>query len=192
MQNILLASTVGLVAVGAIGLRAAASPDDAGVIHACVNDATRVARIIDTDSSSPLNQCLTGPGPLRETPVTWNAAGPPGPEGEPGRPGTGVEFALAGMDAVDASGEQLTTGSSQDMWQVPAGATVHLRGDCPSDARAINASWSGAAGLNLVASHGAYNGLASSWEVVLENTSGLDVEIDRPSQVTFCLTIRDL
>ena len=77
-----------LVAVGSVV--SASAPDDAGVIHGCINNATRLVRIIDPAMSGRLGECITTPGLLRETAVTWNQTGPagdPGPQGPSGRPG---------------------------------------------------------------------------------------------------------
>ena len=44
----------------------ASVPDSAGLIHGCINNATRVVRIIDPAMSGNLGRCITQSGPLRE------------------------------------------------------------------------------------------------------------------------------
>ena len=88
----------------------ASVPDAAGLIHGCINNTTRVVRIIDPAMSGNLGQ-LHHPerAPRRETPASWSQVGPAGPAGEPGAAGAPGEIGPAGPQgeagAAGAPGE---------------------------------------------------------------------------------------
>lgn len=56
---------------------------DPNAIHACVQNVTKIARIVGVTG-----RCLTAPASLAETAVHWAIVGPIGPAGTPGTPGT--------------------------------------------------------------------------------------------------------
>ena len=88
MKRLLTASAVGTLVLIASGTAWAVMPDSDGTIHGCVNQATGVLRVIDTDRPGNLGRCIaSGPALLRETPLDWNQVGPPGPEGPRGEQG---------------------------------------------------------------------------------------------------------
>lgn len=60
-----------VVAVGGVAVTSIA--DGGGVIHACYNNQNGRVRLADTDDNKPKN-CSN-----RETAITWNQIGPPGP-----------------------------------------------------------------------------------------------------------------
>src|SRR5690242_14370074 len=79
MRRILLFAGVAAMAIG--GVAWAAIPDSGGVIHACVLNATKTIRLIDT--SKPASD-LTGHCTSLETQLTWSQRGPSGPTGPKG------------------------------------------------------------------------------------------------------------
>jgi hypothetical protein len=92
-----------LVSSGGIGV--AAIPDSDGTISACVSNATGAVRIIDPAKSGVAGRCITTPEPHRETALTWNHAGSPGPagpQGEQGPPGPQGEQGPPGPAGTDA------------------------------------------------------------------------------------------
>ncbi len=81
------ASTAAVLAVGAIAITtvsasASSTSTSAATITACRNVVTGVLRLPPSGQS-----CISLPGPVRETPVTWNGAGSPGPVGPAGPQG---------------------------------------------------------------------------------------------------------
>ncbi len=68
-----LGITAGLVLMGSIATASAAVGPQ---IRACTNDATGVVRIVDPARPGLLGRCVTAPGALHETTVTWNQVGP--------------------------------------------------------------------------------------------------------------------
>ena len=81
------ASTAAALAVGAIAITtvsasASSTSTSAATITACRNVVTGVLRLPASGQS-----CISLPGPVRETPVTWNGAGSPGPVGPAGPQG---------------------------------------------------------------------------------------------------------
>src|SRR5690349_11463769 len=82
MRRIVLFAVVLAMAVG--GAAWAAIPDSGGVVHACVLNATKTIRLIDT--SKPAND-LTGHCTSLETELTWSQRGPIGPIGPAGSKG---------------------------------------------------------------------------------------------------------
>ncbi|MFZ1491746.1 MAG: hypothetical protein WAS51_17545, partial [Ilumatobacteraceae bacterium] len=72
----------------AVGAGSIASADGADVTYrACVNDTTRVVRIIDPAMPGYKGHCITQAGPLRETAMSWNQTGPAGSAGANGADG---------------------------------------------------------------------------------------------------------
>ncbi len=88
-SRLAIAVTTAVLAVGVAGGVASASIPDAGtgLFHGCVNNLTGVLRVIDPSKSGALGHCITGPGPLQETAITWNQTGPQGPSGLKGDKG---------------------------------------------------------------------------------------------------------
>jgi hypothetical protein len=77
----------------------AAIPDaGTGALHACVNKATGIMRVIDPARPGTLGRCLTQTGVLEETAITWNLAGPQGPQGPPGAKGDTGSAGPAGAE----------------------------------------------------------------------------------------------
>ena len=66
-----------LALVIGMAVATASIPDSSGVIHACYLKSLGIVRVIDTGQS-----CSN-----KETPLTWNQAGPPGPKGDTGATG---------------------------------------------------------------------------------------------------------
>ena len=107
MRNIVRAAVAAgsIIAVGSVV--SASVPDAAGLIHGCINDATRVVRIIDTAKPGKLGQCITTSGLLHETPVSWNHTGPAGSPGQRGEAGPQGEVGPQGPPGSAAAVEQV-------------------------------------------------------------------------------------
>ncbi|MDQ1424824.1 MAG: trimeric autotransporter adhesin [Acidimicrobiaceae bacterium] len=96
-RRLAVGGSVIVAAALAWGATAVASIPDAGhVIHGCVNNATGILRAVDTAKSGPLGNCITTPGALQETVITWNQSGPAGPIGVPGPAGPAGLAGLTG------------------------------------------------------------------------------------------------
>jgi hypothetical protein len=95
----------GVLALGSIGLASADVPDSTtGEISGCVHDVSRKVRIIDTEAGDTCKK--------RETLVTWNATGPPGPQGPKGDTGaTGAQGPKGDTGATGAQGPKGDTGA---------------------------------------------------------------------------------
>ena len=75
LQMVVLATALGLAAGG---IAYATIPDSNGVIHGCVLKASRIVRVIDSDTTS----CRS-----TETALNWSQTGPQGATGPQGPPG---------------------------------------------------------------------------------------------------------
>jgi hypothetical protein len=109
-------------------------PDANHVVHGCVNNATGVLRAIDTAKSGNLGNCITTPGALQETPLTWNQSGPAGSPGAPGPAGPqGPAGATGPQGLPGADGSQGAPGPvglpGPAGAQGPAGHGVQSLGD---------------------------------------------------------------
>jgi hypothetical protein len=77
----LIAGIVAVFAIAGGATAFAAIPDAGGVIHGCYVESTGTLRVTDTATNLP-KACST-----KETPLSWNQQGPPGPQGLKGDPG---------------------------------------------------------------------------------------------------------
>jgi len=94
--RIALGAVAGAFLLAGIGAAYAALQDGKGVIHACVDGKTGVARIIDTAVES----CKKG-----ETALSWNQTGPQGATGAPGETGaTGAQGPSGASGPAGAAG----------------------------------------------------------------------------------------
>ena len=118
-------TSVGLLAGGAV-VATAAMPDNGGVYHGCINDATGVLRVVDSSKSGQLGACISTKGVLHETAITWNQTGPAGTAGAIGAPGVAGPAGAAGAQGpagpAGALGPQGSVGpAGGDGAQGPAG-----------------------------------------------------------------------
>ena len=99
MSRTMAGAAWGLMLFGGATVVSASVPNTDGTISGCINDATGVVRIIDTSKPGTLGRCISV-GILRETPVTWNARGLPGPTGGTGSAGPAGPAGPPGADGA--------------------------------------------------------------------------------------------
>ncbi|WP_426574371.1 hypothetical protein [Aquihabitans sp. McL0605] len=123
-----VAVTLMLITGTSVARAATATPDT--TVHGCINQATGVLRVIDPTKTGGLGHCITSPAALRETELTWNQKGDPGPigpsgpAGPAGAPGPAGPAGPQGSDgAAGATGPQGPAGPAG-----PAGSTSSLDG----------------------------------------------------------------
>jgi hypothetical protein len=106
----IVATTVGIVAIGTAGAFAAGIPDPSGVIHACYDNNKGNLRVIDTSAGEACDK--------KETALNWQSAGSPGVPGPAGPPGaTGATGPQGPAGPAGAAGPTGPTGPTG-----PAGA----------------------------------------------------------------------
>jgi hypothetical protein len=126
--------TIALLALGAT-MAYAAIPDSNGVYTACRLNAIGTIRLIDHSlpATSLLSRCTA-----RETEITWNAAGQPGPAGAAGAPGPAGPVGGTGpagpafTHPVEVFGPQVL---------IPVGETRDVTATCPPDTVAVAGGW---------------------------------------------------
>jgi hypothetical protein len=69
--------------------------NDPNIVHACVNNTTKVVRVV-----GHLDLCISQPTSKAETPAHWDIQGPPGP---PGTNGTNGANGIDGTNGVDGT-----------------------------------------------------------------------------------------
>lgn len=113
---VLLGAAV-VVAGLAVGTGVAIADGGATVIHGCVNNDTKVLRVVSTGSGKA--HCASG-----ESALQWNQTGPQGPAGPAGPQGPAGP---AAPDSISGSRIQL------QFWDVPAATTIHPFVYCPAN-----------------------------------------------------------
>jgi uncharacterized protein DUF1566/collagen triple helix repeat protein len=89
--------------------------DDPNVIHACINNLTKIARVVGVNGS-----CIDSQNPWDETPAHWDIRGPAGPQGPQGPQGaTGATGPQGPMGPQGAKGDAGVAGAQGA--QGPAG-----------------------------------------------------------------------
>ncbi|MEO5899268.1 MAG: type VI secretion system tube protein Hcp [Ilumatobacteraceae bacterium] len=100
----LVVGAVGVVCVlGAATLVSASVPDSAGTFQGCVGNLTGLLRIVDPAKPGTAGHCVTGPGLLRETPISFGSEGAPGPVGPSGDTGPAGATGPAGPQGAPGS-----------------------------------------------------------------------------------------
>jgi hypothetical protein len=103
---------------------------DPAVVHACVGNATKVARIVGVNGV-----CLASPPLVAETAVHWSIVGP---QGEPGQNGTNGTSGANGINGIDGTSVTFVSYFSGTQNGCANGGAVYAAGNPPVNAYVCN------------------------------------------------------
>jgi hypothetical protein len=163
------AATTVVVAIG--GAAMASDPTSGNTFTGCVNIATGYLRVIDTSRSGDRGHCITRPGVLRETQITWNQQGVPGPTGSTGPQGPAGPAGTPGTAAVS------TYLAPETIVEVMAGTNQFVHSSCNPGDVAISRQIHNVNETLLVSIDGPELSDPTEWTLGVNNVSTLGQEI---------------